>query len=130
MSDTNIDRAERHRQKAAEALRRKEESWERSDTDGFLTQWACGLTAELEDTRADIEEAGGTAIFTGLYKGDERIYAKQVSFKCRYSHQTKYNWLLEIVEEKRFGRRFIPCGPNSRIQKQLGLIKKALPESK
>ena len=116
-----MNRAEQHRAKAAECDRRAAESFERCDTDGFVTQWASGLTAQLERRRAEIAEAGDTAIFTGLYFGDERVAAKLVTYRCKFSHSDKQNWFLDKAESKRFGRRFIPSGPRSRIQKQLGL---------
>jgi hypothetical protein len=48
--------AAKHRQDAAD-------SWERSDTDGFLSQWASGLTAQLADTKADLADRGNRAYF-------------------------------------------------------------------
>lgn len=48
--------AEQHRQDARD-------SWERSDTDGFLSQWASGINAQVADENARIAEAGGLAIF-------------------------------------------------------------------
>lgn len=117
----NRDRARAHRAKADAADKRVSESIERSDTDGFLSQWAGGLTAQLERARADIAEAGDVAEFTGLYFGDERVVAKLVHYRCKFSHTDKSNWFLDKAESKRFGRRFIPSGPRSRIQKQLGL---------
>src|SRR5215831_19111709 len=55
------------RGQAADADQRAAESWERSDTDGFLTQWAVGLTAQQLRRQAEIEDAGGTAVFTALF---------------------------------------------------------------
>jgi len=46
-----------HREKAAKYQKRVEDSFERSDTDGFLSQWANGLHARLEERLAEIEEA-------------------------------------------------------------------------
>lgn len=44
------------RQMAADQTRKADESWERSDTDGFLSQWACNLTAQLYRVQADLIE--------------------------------------------------------------------------
>ncbi len=118
---SNAARAAEHRAKADAADKRVSESIARSDTDGFLSQWAGGLTAQLERRLAEIAEAGDVATFTGLYFGDERVAAKLVTFRCKFSFTDKSNWFLDKAEEKRFGRRFIPSGPRSRIQKQLGL---------
>ena len=70
---SNAARAAEHRAKADAADKRVSESIARSDTDGFLSQWAGGLTAQLERRRAEIAEAGDVATFTGLYFGDERV---------------------------------------------------------
>ncbi len=55
--------ADEHRAAAAENVARAEESFARSDTDGFVTQWASGLTAQLHRRQAEIEDNGGKAYF-------------------------------------------------------------------
>jgi hypothetical protein len=35
------------------------DSWERSDTDGFVSQWASGVTGRMYDLLARLAEAGG-----------------------------------------------------------------------
>ena len=113
--------AEECRAYAKECDQRAAESFERCDTDGFLTQWASGLTAELNRTRADIADQKGVWTFCGLYKGDTRIKAKIV--KTAYGR----TWL---IHEDSFdlvnGRRFIPLamGGTSRVQKGLGLTER------
>jgi len=47
-------REKAHREKVAECHQWAEESFERSDTDGFLSQWASGITARLHEVRAEI----------------------------------------------------------------------------
>jgi len=68
---SNLRAAERTpaewRASAAECSRRSQESWERSDTDGFLSQWASDLSAQLYEAKARIAEAGGTAEFPALF---------------------------------------------------------------
>lgn len=109
---------EEYRQEARAALTRREESWERSDTDGFLSQWANGLAAQEANRKADIVRDGGKASFTGLYHGSRRVAAKIID--------TKFGtcWLLREDEERRFGRKFIPLGKSSRVQKKLGLTER------
>jgi hypothetical protein len=51
------------REQAAACRAEAAASFERCDTDGFLSQWASGITARLKDTQAEIAEAGGTALF-------------------------------------------------------------------
>lgn len=56
------------------------DSFERCDTDGFLSQWASGLTAQLERRKADILDAGGVAEFPALFDVEtgERVAAKLI----------------------------------------------------
>lgn len=69
----------RHLQKAQEAEKQAAESWERSDTDGSLTQWSSSMTAELERTRAEIASNGGTAEFPALFDTEGNLVpAKRV----------------------------------------------------
>lgn len=56
------------------------ESWERSDTDGHLSQWAYDIDARLQRERVKIERAGGLAEFPALFDLDgNRVEAKLVS---------------------------------------------------
>jgi hypothetical protein len=51
------------REQAAQHEQDAAESFERCDTDGFLSQWASGLNAQQARKQANIEEAGGIATF-------------------------------------------------------------------
>ena len=55
--------AEELRASAAKHDQAAYDSFERCDTDGFLTQWASGLTAQLERRQADLLENGGLSWF-------------------------------------------------------------------
>lgn len=110
--------AEDYRQAAADCARRREESWERSDTDGFLSQWASGLNRNLNLTKAEILENDGKSDFIGLYEGDRRVKARVIETKFGHC------WLLhederELIQKR--GKPFLPCGGNSRIHKNLGV---------
>ena len=102
------------REQASEHYRRVEESFARCDTDGFLSQWANGLAGQRLNYEADIAEQGG-AYFPALFHGERRVNAKAVDGK--YGRV----WLLADSEEARYGRRFIPLGDNSRVQRDYGL---------
>lgn len=69
------------RTQAAADRAKREESHDRCDTDGFLSQWAHGLTAQENATKADVLEHGGCALFVGLYRTatGERVAAKLIS---------------------------------------------------
>lgn len=61
----------------------KEDSFERCDTDGFLSQWASGLTAQEYGRKAEILRHGGCAKFLGLFSIEtgERVPAKNIETK-------------------------------------------------
>jgi hypothetical protein len=68
-----------NRDRADAAFKRQQDSFERSDTDGFVSQWASGLTGLQHQVEADIVEAGGTHEFTALFDLDGNwVPAKQI----------------------------------------------------
>jgi hypothetical protein len=90
------------------------ESWERSDTDGFLSQWASGLTAAEKRMKADLLDAGGVSTFPGLFTADgTRVKAKLID--------TAYgtSWALMDADGK-FTGTFVGAfkkGPRSKLAK-------------
>lgn len=69
------------RKQVRDAKRRAAESDARSDAgDNFLSQWANGLTQQLNNRKIEIAEQGGTAVFDGLFvkATGERVPAKQI----------------------------------------------------
>ena len=102
--------AKEHRAKAAASRR-------------FLSQWGSGLNARLHDLFADIIDKGHRWEFVGLFDGDRRVKAKVIATK--FEHHRSHCWLLHDDEKdliKRRGKKFLPCGKNSRILKGLGLV--------
>lgn len=116
--DEMVEMAQEMRERAAGADRRREESFQRCDTDGFLTQWAHGKMSTLAHRKMQILENGGKAEFPGLYEGDRRVKAKMLE------GDYGYYWLLHESEKDLIAQRgkpFLPTGSNSRVQKRLGL---------
>lgn len=64
-----------YREKAAEADRAAAESFDRCDTDGFLSQWANTITAQQHRLNADIVEQGGRSAFPALFDLDGNLVA-------------------------------------------------------
>lgn len=58
---------------AAASRKRSADSFERSDTDGFLSQWAGDMSASEADLKADIAEANGMIDVEALFLADGRI---------------------------------------------------------
>jgi hypothetical protein len=106
------------RSKAQQCRQESIDSFERCDTDGFLSQGANDIMARVYATQADIVENGGKAVFTGLYDGNRRVIAKTIET------QYGWTWLLDESEVSQYGRKFIPRGSASRVQKQLGLCER------
>lgn len=80
MSGTKIDgkTADQHRDDAAASYQRASDSFDRSDTDGFVTQWAAGLTGDLSRRKAQIADDGGLADFQVLVNGDDVIVPSRI----------------------------------------------------
>lgn len=73
---TSTDDAKTEADYRAEAAAHGEEahdSFERSDTDGALSQWASGISARLASARADIAARGGKAKFPALFDLDGNL---------------------------------------------------------
>lgn len=93
--------AEQHRAKAAAHDAAAATSFDRCDTDGFLSQWADGINARLESAKAELAEQGGTFEYICLFTTDGDVAStKQV--RSRYG----YGWLLNDAAAERYGRRF------------------------
>lgn len=121
---TTTKAGDRLRAEAAAADQRREESFNRCDTDGFVSQWANGITAQLKRANAEIADNGGLAEFPCLLDATTgaRVDAKLVEVRNRYTHGTDLKWVLSTAAERFYGRKWIPSGKRSRIQKQLGLM--------
>lgn len=121
-----IDKLE---QEAKDALRRQEESWERSDTDGFLSQWANGMTASLNRRKIEVLKTGGYAQFWVLVHAETGtvIATESVTFSVRDMPWVKNTkWRVEN-EHLQFtaGRKWIPVQRGDkpgRIAKSFGLV--------
>lgn len=108
-----------------EAMRRRQESWERSDTDGFLSQWAHGMTDELNRRKAEILRDGGCSLFRCLIdaKTGEVLADRVHSFPNRdFPWQVDRRWRLPEGRAAAAGRRWVPVGERSRVQRSLGLV--------
>ena len=87
--------AEALREEAARLDRAVDESFQRCDTDGFLSQWALGLNAEKCRMQAKIEEHGGVWDFPALFDLEgNRVRARLIRVYCKFSHDYKSVWML------------------------------------
>ncbi len=109
--------ATRLRARAGQSHARREESFERCDTDGFLSQWAHGLSADRCAAQAEVLEHGGHAQFVGLFEvaTGRRVPARIIS--------TEFGprWMVCDPSTGRATGVFYPTGSRSRKQKAAGL---------
>lgn len=111
--------ADQWRALAEKALQERAESFERCDTDGFMSQWASGVMAQRYRLCALLAETKGLHEFTVAVDSEgNRIEAEIV--------KTKYGecYCLNDRDTERFGRRFIPMC-YGRVWKALGLREEA-----
>lgn len=107
---------------ACAAIAEREASFQRCDTDGFLSQWANGLVGERERLQVEILRNGGNALFLALARGDEIVSEHRVDRSVPGAEwATREVWVLPPAWRPVLGRTVIPTGERSRIQKQLGL---------
>lgn len=116
--------AQQLRDKAAQHEADAAESFARSDTDGFLSQWASGINARLARRQADIEESDGQAEFVSLLDAatGERVKAKIVYVKGYQGFGTVAKWI--VLDEDDNAAHWVPAyksGKQSKLAK-LGLV--------
>jgi len=82
--------AQKYRELAQEAHQRKIESWERSDTDGALSQWGLGIQVSEYQTWAQLAERDYISAYTALAKDGKLVPHKEI--------ETKYGWCYAVFE--------------------------------
>ena len=111
--------AERLEASAKRSHEAAEESFQRCDTDGFLSQWALQSSASVDRANIDILRHGGHVSVRVLCDAEGNI----VSDRQRTFPHPKFEW--QSVTKWDLGRdaarRWVPVGEKSRVQKQLGL---------
>lgn len=72
--------AQEHREAAARQYQEAADSFERCDTDGFLSQWASDLTAREHQAKADLIENGGMVETAALFDLDGNVISTHHGF--------------------------------------------------
>jgi hypothetical protein len=93
--------AEDHRAAAAESARRRAESYDRCDTDGFVSQWASGLLDQEHQAWADLLDNGGKTRMRVLMNLDGTVASTHLG----YGKYGAY-WVLNDAAATRYGKRF------------------------
>lgn len=129
-TDEQLKEIKRLKAEAADRRKRAEESFQRSDTDGFLSQWALNMTARLNEATVRLLQHGGCARFPVLCDADGNVVADKVyEFADRFrpdqwNNPTVKRWRLPDDLAEKLGRKWVPVrGYNgiSKIQNKLGL---------
>jgi hypothetical protein len=95
--DDERDAAAELRAKAAQHEQDAADSFERCDTDGFVSQWASGLNAQVARANAQIAEDGGMALFerTLLCTLDGEIVQDARVVRTRFGER----WRIDRTDE-------------------------------
>jgi hypothetical protein len=95
-----IEKAESYRQQARDSRKRAHDSFERSDTDGFLSQWANDITARELEMKAELIEMGGVVERPALFDLDGNlVLAKEI--------ETQYGYAWAILDPENPRGRFL-----------------------
>jgi hypothetical protein len=91
ISEADRQKADDLRAQARGNHKSAQESWERSDTDGFVSQWASGITASELLLKADLIESGGS------YERD-LLFDLQGNLVLAKEIETRFGWAWMILD--------------------------------
>ena len=119
----HVAEIERLKEDSLRARRLEQESWERSDTDGFLSQWAHQMTVRLNERKIELLKNAGYAQFRVLCDEQGEVIATKIYiFENRHAgYGVVERWKLPLDIAEKCGRKWVPTGCKSRIQKQIGV---------
>lgn len=104
---------------ATRAQQERAESWERSDTDGFLSQWASDVCAREYLTCADLIEQGGMTEMQVPFVDGE------VASTDYREGQFGWYWFLTVEAARVVGKRyFTPSSANKAKTRRANNLKK------
>lgn len=92
--------AAEYREKARASRQRSAESWERSDTDGFLSQWAADTMANQYDRIAEVIDDGGMIETLALFL--DGVFASAHQGEGQWG----FWWRLTDTAAEKFGKAF------------------------
>lgn len=110
------------REMAAQSDRRRQESWERSDTDGFLSQWASDTMARKYDACAELASLGGVIEFQVPFVNGE-VATLELDREGQYGRY----WYLTVEAARVVGKRyFTPSSANKAATRRKNNAKKGV----
>ena len=109
------------REMAARSQQERQASWERSDTDGFLSQWASDVCAREYLTCADLIEQGGVTEMQVPF-----VNGEVASVDYREGEYGWY-WFLTVEAARVVGKRyFTPSSANKAKTRRANNLKKGV----
>jgi hypothetical protein len=109
-------KADSYRQQAADSRKRAYESYQNSDTDGFVSQWASGITADELIMKAELIEDGGS------YERD-LLFDLQGNLILAKEIETQFGYAWAILDPEHPRGRFLGFFNESKARKQETKIK-------
>lgn len=97
------DVSKKLREQAAEWRRREEESFQRSDTDGCVTQWCNAISARDSDRAAELADNGNLGVFKVLVDSNtgEVVGNTIHAFQSRFHHGSEYKWAVRRADAQK-----------------------------
>lgn len=88
--------SKRLREEAQEQRRREEESFQRCDTDGCVSQWCHAISARDADEAANLADSGNMRVFKVLVDTETgEVVGNTIHiFQSRYSYGNAYKWAV------------------------------------
>lgn len=110
-TQTTTPKGDALRAQARESAQRSRDSFERCDTDGFLSQWASDVSSQRLNLEADLADDGDMAEFPALFSAatGELVPAKLIS--------TKYGTAWALLDPANPRGRFLGFFNESRARK-------------
>lgn len=86
-----LEKAKQLREASSRKAQEASDSFDRCDTDGFLSQWASSLNSQLDRANAELLEAGGVYEF-------EAVFDLDGNYKPALKIQTRYGSAWSLVD--------------------------------
>lgn len=109
--------AQEYRDNAATKRADAQKSWENSDTDGFISQWASNLGAEVNELEATIAENDGKSEFSALFDLEGNLIPAKLI-------KTRYGSAWALLETTDTDSKFVDFFNPSRAQNEAQAVAK------
>ena len=119
-----ITTIENHQSSLDHHSKRNVERLDLDVSDSALSSWASDQTIKAENLALDALKLGaehGNTEPRGYFRKLATLSGEIIDAKLFINPYDNYTWLLSDAAAQKYGRKFIPAGTSSRIQKSPGL---------